>query len=875
MNTGKIIDSTLKLCISASIQPQDWETIGTTSAPVTEGPSVIKYKGLYYMFYSGNNYSSPEYAVGYATATSPYGPWTKSANNPIISSTIVLENGSGHGDFFIANDGNPYYVYHVHNSNTTVLPRRTRIVPLHFNANNTTGVYDISVNSNEVIIPQMTSIAPYPPTNAVATVISRQASVAFDAPLNNGGSTILDYTVKSNVGNFTATGTASPILVNGLNNGTFYTFTVTARNSNGSSEDSAASNAITPIITTPSAPIITGITTGNNQLSVAFTARENGGSVITNYKYSIDGGATFATRQTGTTESPIVITGLTNGISYDVQIKAVNAIGDGAASETVVGSPPIKIYVNTSGSDAGTGTLSAPYKTFSKALKMVGTGTTEVYLAAGTYLETVPDTLNSTASTVTIRGENAKTTIIQQTTAGKRIFINGSAHRASNNSLTIQDVTFKNGTFTGGGGAAINYQETAGFKNNLTLERVVFEGNTVTTSNTTTQNGGALTFTGNNLTVNNCYFKNNKVISGAAATGSGLTSAGGAIYIVNTVPVGGVNHTGVFVNINNTTFEGNSAVSKGGAISVANINAKDATAANSYVKCTNCTFFNNKVTKNPTTTTETDIVTGSAFSAVTSSATSVMIYDFAFVNCTFSGNKGGSADGSTSVNESKAVIDIDGKQWETATFVNNIINSSSTANCGASLMANVATGGTKIMGSNNIIESVYTTYISEPAFYTSGANATNMDAVLTDNSTSTFFAVPYLKIGAASLAINFGINSFGTPNIIPTTDVRNVGNTDNKDAGAYEYDTVTSSIKANVEVSEMSIYPNPTSGLLHIKSENEIATIHIYDLLGNLVLSQVNQSMVNASQLVNGVYIMRAIDKRNVTRNFRFVKKIE
>ena len=179
------------------------------------------------------------------------------------------------------------------------------------------------------------------------------------------------------------------------------------------------------------------------------------------------------------------------------------------------------------------------------------------------------------------------------------------------------------------------------------------------------------------------------------------------------------------------------------------------------------------------------------------------------------------------------------------------------------------------MGSNNIIESVYTTYISEPAFYTSGANATNMDAVLTDNSTSTFFAVPYLKIGAASLAINFGINSFGTPNIIPTTDVRNVGNIGNKDAGAYEYDTVTSSIKANVEVSEMSIYPNPTSGLLHIKSENEIATIHIYDLLGNLVLSQFNQSMVNASQLVNGVYIFRAIDKRNVTRNFRFVKKIE
>jgi hypothetical protein len=291
------------------------------------------------------------------------------------------------------------------------------------------------------------------------------------------------------------------------------------------------------------------------------------------------------------------------------------------------------------------------------------------------------------------------------------------------------------------------------------------------------------------------------------------------------------------------------------------------------VKCTNCTFFNNKVTKNPTTTTETDIVTGSAFSAVTSSSTSVMMYDFAFVNCTFSGNKGGSADGNASVNESKATIDIDGKQWATAAFVNNIINSSSTANCGAALMVNVATGGTKIMGSNNIIESVYSTYITDPTFYTAGANATNVDAALTDISTATYFVVPFLIIRGTSSAKNFGINSYGTPNIVPSADVRNVANVDNKDAGAFEYDSLTSSINANFEVSEMSIFPNPTSGLLYVKSNNDIVNIQLFDLLGNLLFSQFNQSNINARQLVNGVYILRATDKRNATRNFRFVKK--
>ena len=157
------------------------------------------------------------------------------------------------------------------------------------------------------------------------------------------------------------------------------------------------------------------------------------------------------------------------------------------------------IYVNTSGSDTNDGrTTGTPVLTFSKAISMVTATTTEVILAAGTYQETAVASINAAGSTVTIKGENAANTIIIAA-VGKRILINGALHQGSNNSLTIQDLTFKGAAVSAGSGGAINYTQTSGFKNNLTLDRVIFEGNTVTSAGTVQQNAGALAFFGNNI----------------------------------------------------------------------------------------------------------------------------------------------------------------------------------------------------------------------------------------------------------------------------------------------------------------------------------------------------------------------------------------
>jgi len=153
IETGKINPETLTQCFS---QTEAWEaTNNYPSAPVMEGPTVIKLDDTYYLFYSANHFMNIDYSVGYATSSSPFGPWVKNSNSPIIHRSVVGENGSGHGDIFKGTDDNYYYVYHVHYSDSKVGPRRTRIVPLHMKWNQQTKVFDFYVDAKEVIVPVM------------------------------------------------------------------------------------------------------------------------------------------------------------------------------------------------------------------------------------------------------------------------------------------------------------------------------------------------------------------------------------------------------------------------------------------------------------------------------------------------------------------------------------------------------------------------------------------------------------------------------------------------------------------------------------------------------------------------------------------------
>ena len=111
-----------------------------------------------------------------------------------------------------------------------------------------------SVNLNPITVPNA-------PTIGTATGSNASATVSFTAPANNGWSPITMYTVYSSTWAISATGTSSPININGLTNGTSYSFTVKATNVVWQSIASSASNSVTP--TAPATCIPSTVTNWN------------------------------------------------------------------------------------------------------------------------------------------------------------------------------------------------------------------------------------------------------------------------------------------------------------------------------------------------------------------------------------------------------------------------------------------------------------------------------------------------------------------------------------------------------------------------------------------------------------------------------------
>lgn len=121
-------EKTTRECLHAE---SGWEDTDNAHWTVSEGPTVVKIDKTYYLFYSCNDFRNRDYAVGYATAKSPLGPWTKHGE-PIIVRGVIGENGTGHGDLFMNAQGEWQYVFHTHFSPSQVSPRRTAVVTLDF-----------------------------------------------------------------------------------------------------------------------------------------------------------------------------------------------------------------------------------------------------------------------------------------------------------------------------------------------------------------------------------------------------------------------------------------------------------------------------------------------------------------------------------------------------------------------------------------------------------------------------------------------------------------------------------------------------------------------------------------------------------------------
>jgi Ca2+-binding RTX toxin-like protein len=176
------------------------------------------------------------------------------------------------------------------------------------------------------------------PTAVTATAGNAQASLAWTAPTNNGGSPITGYRVQVRTGTTVVrtdilTGTGTTTTVAGLTNGTAYNFRVRAVTGFGLGVLSDPSNTVTPLApaSAPGTPVATA---RNTAASLTWTApANNGGSPITQYRIQIRTGATVVrTVDVPATPTNAVVTGLTNGTVYNFRVRAITAFGLGDLS---------------------------------------------------------------------------------------------------------------------------------------------------------------------------------------------------------------------------------------------------------------------------------------------------------------------------------------------------------------------------------------------------------------------------------------------------------------------------------------------------------------------------------------------------------------
>jgi hypothetical protein len=102
---------------------------------VVEGPSLVHARDRYYLFYSGNEWNSRDYAVGYAVCDTPLGPCSKPNGGRLFTSfgTVIAPGGA---EVFKAGDGTLWMAYHAYTEPSVGYPnsRRLHIAPVSITA---------------------------------------------------------------------------------------------------------------------------------------------------------------------------------------------------------------------------------------------------------------------------------------------------------------------------------------------------------------------------------------------------------------------------------------------------------------------------------------------------------------------------------------------------------------------------------------------------------------------------------------------------------------------------------------------------------------------------------------------------------------------
>ncbi|GAA5201409.1 Ig-like domain-containing protein [Microbacterium jejuense] len=162
-----------------------------------------------------------------------------------------------------------------------------------------------------------------PGTPTVSSVQDRTVVLSWTPPADNGAE-ITGYTVSSVKGDYSKKCSSTTCTLNGLTNNVKYNFTVVATNRVGDSDPSAPSAEARPDARpdTPQAPTLAF---GDSSLTVTWVTPPTPGSPVQSFNLQISPAPpSGVSLKKGVTGNSMVWTGLENGISYQVQVQAVN-----------------------------------------------------------------------------------------------------------------------------------------------------------------------------------------------------------------------------------------------------------------------------------------------------------------------------------------------------------------------------------------------------------------------------------------------------------------------------------------------------------------------------------------------------------------------
>jgi predicted outer membrane repeat protein len=262
--------------------------------------------------------------------------------------------------------------------------------------------------------------------------------------------------------------------------------------------------------------------------------------------------------------------------------------------------PSVDLYVKADGNNNGGRTEANAFSTVDAAVAAATDGDRIYIVGAISQTSTVAITKRLTfqgMNTAVITGSTAR--LFNVTTASKTI---------SFSDITFKDVNVTTAT-TNGAVALLSVASTLSFNNCVFLN-----------NKTTTGSGGALAVSSGDLIITNSTFKNN--ISG---------KSGGAIY-VNAASSPTVNITGCTFYDN--LAQGTLGTDGGGAIfAEGTLTSGSTTTYTGQVTITNCTFFENKITKDNVD-----------YGAIRSTNTNVSVTNSLFYNNKINGGAGASSD---------------------------------------------------------------------------------------------------------------------------------------------------------------------------------------------------------------------------------------